>query len=199
MGFYFFKEVVTIDANSEVEQSGTQINFLVGTGSQGQAFNPATAPRATFDFVIGGGLTLGGALGYMSRSGEVKTTVEGVSVTVDDATYSAVLFNPRVGYMIRTSPMLSIWIKGGLSVYQFKVEEPEIEGDPGFEQTFTGTQLTIDPALVLTPVDHVGILISPVIDQALTGNWELSSDGVSTEENYRWSNYGVSAGLAGFF
>jgi hypothetical protein len=69
----------------------------------------------------------------------------------------------------------------------------------GSEITAQGTQLSLEPALVLTPVDHFGFSISAVIEQALTGNWESTNDGVVTSENFRASSYGVSAGLVGFF
>jgi len=204
MGLSLWKATISQpEGGPEIEASGTQLNLLLGsstTSSDGAGFpvaNSSSVPRAAFDFILPSGLTLGGALGYYSASGETKTTDSGVSVSQDDPSISGFIASPRLGYLIQTSPLVSIWLRGGITVYGFKVDG--LEGLDDQELSIQGTQLTLDPSLVLTPVEHFGILLTPVIDQALTGNWEVKSGGVSVSENFRLSNYGVAAGLVGFF
>jgi hypothetical protein len=88
--------------------------------------------------------------------------------------------------------MLTFWLRGGVTIFSSTYEPPAGGGD----STVTGTQLTLDPALMLTPAEHVGILIYPAVDFGLTGNWEdTDGSGNVTTGNYKFTSYGLAAGL----
>ena len=210
MGVFFWKQVITQPAGGgEVEPSGTQLNFLMGNSATGggssgasggvQAPNPAAIPRAGLDVILGNGLTLGGSLGYIATSGETKRPQDDASVTVESASTNGYILAPRLGFLIETGPVVSIWLRGGLTVYSYSIETPDFETSPRQEISAQGTQVTLEPALVVTPIDHFGFSASIAIDQAMTGNWKYTTEGVSNSENFRATSYGVAVGLVGFF
>jgi hypothetical protein len=203
MGFYSWKATISPPSGTtgtDDELSGTQVNLLYGNSTAGDGddtINPPAMPRVAFDFVVASGLTLGGSIGYATTSGEYKTdTGDGTSTTFDFSDNSAFFFTPRIGYLIPTSAVLTIWLRGGLAIYSVTSEEPS---PSTYKVTYSGTQLALDPMLVFTPVDHVGILLGPALDIAMSGNWEASDSGTSVEGDFRLSSFGVAAGLAAFF
>jgi hypothetical protein len=201
-GFYSYtnhSEYVVGNSSSEYEFSGTQLNFLTSQTSVGVgglapqlSVSPDAMPRAGADFVVAGGLTIGGSLGYMSGGGEATSTEDGVVTTTKAGDFSMFLLSPHVGYMLTTSPLISLWLRGGVTIFQATSEAADGQADV----TLSGTQLTLDPALVLTPVQNVGILVYPAIDFGLTGNWEATTAGTVTTGNYRFTSYGLAAGLS---
>lgn len=198
---HFYKTTITqTDGQGEAELTGTQTNFLAGNAAMGDGedgLNPSAMPRVTFDFVVGTGLTLGGALAAISTSGQVEYPYGETTETEDFNETTGFLFAPRIGYLIPTSPSLTIWLKGGITFFGVTVEEPSPDSDT---LSYSGTQLSLDPALLFTPVEHVGILVNPIIDVGLSGSWEIEPDSGSTiSEDFKHSSYGVAAGLALLF
>lgn len=200
-GVHFWKATTTLpDGQGEVEASGTQTNFLAGnsaTGDGDDGLNPSAMPRVTFDFVVGGGLTLGGALGAISTSGEEEYPYGETTETDEYVNNTGFLFAPRIGYLIPTSQTLTIWLKGGITFFGVTSEAQSPDND---KLSYSGTQLSLDPALMFTPVEHVGILVEPIIDVGLSGGWEYEPDSGSTvSEDFKYSSYGIAAGLVLLF
>jgi hypothetical protein len=106
------------------------------------------------------------------------------------------LLAPRVGYLLATSDLITLWLRGGVTIFSGTTEATY--GDMTLEASASGTQLSLDPALVLTPTDHVGILLYPAIDFGLTGNWETNQAGSVTTGNFKFTSYGLAGGLAIF-
>ncbi len=201
MGFHSWKAVTKPpEGSGDQEDSGTMVNLLAGNssvgGTEGGYINPSAVPRAAIDFILGGGFTLGGALGYMTTSGEEKVPDgSGGTTTFDFPDSKALLFSPRVGYLIPSSEVLTIWLRGGLTVYSLSSES----SDSSITNSFSGTQISLEPSLVFTPVDHVGLVVSGIADIALTGNWENKQDSDSVTGDFRFSDFGLAAGIAAFF
>jgi hypothetical protein len=78
----------------------------------GPALNPVALPRVGFDVLLGGGLTIGGALG----AGSVTLSQSPDQQQSTSQSGRAVLLSPRVGYRIAAAPWLDITPRGGLTI-----------------------------------------------------------------------------------
>ncbi len=77
-----------------------------------------TTPRVGFDYVLIPNLTIGGDVFVFFTLGTSETNTRG-DVSTDVVVPSANAFGlaPRVGYIFGISPLLSFWLRGGLSYY----------------------------------------------------------------------------------
>jgi hypothetical protein len=195
------------------KDSGTGINLLWG----GDATVGATAnapiysiPRIGFDYVLIPGLTVGGSLGYLHRSQSHETTNNaGVTTSVDRPGGTGILFEPRAGYIFDFTPLLSVWARGGFTYFWVKSEGTVQQGmATGTSKSSTdGLALTIDPQLVITPLPHFGITVGPMFDLPLAGSSKTEttatvgpvSTTTTSEASVKITNWGISAGLLGYF
>ncbi len=187
----------------EQERTGTQFHALAASGSTGDGEDGVTfssIPRITIDFVLPMDLTLGAIAGVMSTSGKEDPTIDGEAQTrVQFPDTTTLLLGGRLGYVWALSDSVAFWPRVGC-IYASQVAR----GSAGTEQTIRSTQLIIDPALVLTPVPHVGILFYPIIDVGLGGSItkEFSVSGLDRQRSdgsYRSQSYGGALGLSAFF
>lgn len=204
-----WSQTATVDSNSfggppqsiEATLSGTDVSLL-GAGGFGR--NPFTTPRVGLDYVFPGGFSLGGSLGYMVTSGESEFSAGGGSSKSDIPTEDVIVFAPRLGVFLQGTPKVGVWLRGGLTHVVSTLSDEETDGN-GFtqrtEQTTKLWDLSFDPALVLSPVPHVGITIGASLDIGLSGTIKETS-GTSTtgdETDITASSYGVTAGLVAMF
>jgi hypothetical protein len=208
------------------KESGTSLNLLWGGDSNTGTANNTNAstanapiysiPRLGFDYVLIPGLTVGGSVGYFHRGGSTDTTMaNGITTTADNPSGNAILFEPRAGYIFDFTPLLSVWARGGFTYYWYKSQGTTVNNMGTRSTTNTsstdGLAITIDPQLVITPVPHFGITVGPMVDLPLAGSTKgettvatttmmgTTTTTGTTEDNHKITNWGISAGILGYF
>ncbi len=187
----------------ERERSGTQLHAFAATGAVGDGedgVNFSSVPRLTFDFVLPFGLSVGAIAGVTTSSGDEVLLIDGSEQErIQFPNTTTVILGGRLGYMIALSEKVALWPRVGVTYDALMAR-----GAAGSQQTIHATQLLIDPALVLTPVAHVGILFHPIIDVGLGGSINSSftvSDlpTQSSDGSFRTNAYGAAFGLSAMF
>jgi hypothetical protein len=194
------------------KDSGTGINLLWGGDAGIGSINAPiySTPRLAFDYVLIPGLTVGGAVGYFHRSSSHETTnMQGVTTSVDRPDGNAIIFSPRAGYIFDFTPLLAVWARGGFTYYWFKSQGTTTNGmaSTTSKTSADGLAITLDPQLVITPVPHFGITVGPMFDLPLAGSSKSETTGmvgpvattITGEANTKITNWGISAGVLGYF
>jgi len=191
--------------------SGTGFNFLWGgdTGVGSQNAPVYSIPRLAFDYVVIPGLTVGASIGYLHRGGSSETTRNNVTTTVDTPSGNGLLLLPRAGYIFDFTPLLGVWARGGFTYYWAKATTTNTAGmtTTSTKNSFDGLALSLDPQLVITPVPHFGITVGPMLDLPLAGSSKqeqtITTGGASvtttTEGTFKLTNWGLTAGILGYF
>jgi hypothetical protein len=186
-------------------QSGTAINLLWGsdTSVAGNNSDVYAIPRLAFDYTVIDHLSVGGSLGYLNRSGKTETTTMGVTTSRDNPTGYAILFSPRVGWVLPLSPMVAFWPRLGVTYFVASTSSTNMATPPTTTKTtLNGFAFSLDPQLVITPVPHVGITVGPMLDLPLSGRLKVERTGAMnnlTESSAKITNYGLAAGLLVYF
>jgi len=152
---------------------------------------------------VGGGLTVGGSIGYVSRTGTTKQTKPTESPETDDPDFSAYALAPRVGYALPLSDGLSLWPRGGFTYYGAKTKSSDAATNTSRETTATGLQLNIDAMFVFAPVEGFGLMIGPVLDFGLSGKVDRKTtpDPATPQPDvtFKEMNLGFASGIVGWF
>jgi hypothetical protein len=182
-------------STTELVTSGTDVSFL-GSGGVSNVFG---VPRVAMDGMFANGLTLGGSISYMVTSGKEDVLLNGEKQSVDDPTRSVFIFAPRIGFVFEASPVVGVWLRGGVSRIANSIEAQSIsssgQSSSTLKSTMTVVDLTLDPQLLITPVPHVGITLGAVFDIGVGGNTETSSGTATDRYDVKQSSYGVTAGV----
>jgi hypothetical protein len=183
-----------------VEFSSTQVRLLWGESNDGTGgSNPMAIPHLSVHGVVGSGFTLGGSLGYTSTVSEVEVDfeVDGESVSQDAPELTEYLLGARVGYLVVPNATVSVWLRTGISFYSVDIERNDPDGQTATQNALV---LNVDPMLVFTPVEHVGLLLGPVFDIEVAGGREERSASWTDEETVDadtgGTNFGLVAGIA---
>jgi len=197
------------DTGASTTTSGTAISVLWGQNTQDELFY--TVPRAGFDYVILPNVTLGGDIALyftLGSNASTKTTADdGITTTTSGGDGGLFLFGvaPRGGYILRMTRSISLWLRGGISFYTLTENGPKLNAAGAFDRTdFDQLALDIDPQLVITPVQHLGLTAGLTTDIPLAGEHatkEFSGTGTSLEQSAGQSElfFGVTLGLIGYF
>jgi hypothetical protein len=154
--------------------------------------SPSNVPRLGFDYLVTDGLTIGGSLyvAHISRSSsQGDADADGPSTT-------AFYINPRVGYAYAFDDTFGIWPRGGIAYYSFKQSGPEDENP---ETTRSGPMLTLEGNFYISPIQHFAITAGPFLDLGLGGTQETKIGSASTDGDFKYTSFGLSAGLAAYF
>jgi hypothetical protein len=178
---------------TEVVQSGFSLNLLKG----GEFILPFATTRLGLDGVLPHGLTLGASLGYSSIGGEVEATQTGQGLDeteqADLPDVSLLVLVPRAGYLFAPNQYFAVWLRGGFGYARMNVDDPDNPSDLTREMF----NLVIDPMLISSPMEHVGILLGPQLNVGLTGSVSGQSFGEQIPETtLTHSSYGICLGLA---
>ncbi|HEX9621718.1 MAG TPA: hypothetical protein VF989_16345 [Polyangiaceae bacterium] len=92
---------------------------------------------------------------------------------------SIVVFSPRVGVGLAISRRAGVWLRGGLTYYN------------GEEGDVDGFGLNLDAMFALGITDTFAFTLGPAFDVGLTGSIGPA--------DVRFSSFGLSSGIAGFF
>lgn len=182
--------------------SNTRFSLLFTTHGGGR--NIVTVPASTigFHYFIIDGLSLGGNLGYESRSGSVQEPAGRAGVVSQPlGTGSTFIFEPKVGYALALSDVLGFWFRGGLSV-AVDSEYPNA-GDKITEDKFTYWMLSANVLFTIMPVDHFGFYVGPGLDISFTGTYTRTDVNrgvpVSTSYGSSYRRFKFGAGMIAYF
>ncbi len=191
--------------NTTVTRTDSQTSFGL-LWNPGASTSPYLIPRVGIDYTVIDGLTVGGSLGFYTHSTSSKQEGGGQSREVDGPSLTALMFAPRVGYILQFGDNMGLWLRGGITYYNVSSEsESDAAGGTGTVKTETSTSglaLSLDPAFVITPVKHFGFFAGAMIDFGLSGTAksEQSSGGATTsqEVDQKFNNFGINFGLLGY-
>lgn len=136
--------------------------------------SPFDVPRLAFDYLLIDHLSLGGAVGYVSHSG-------------DGNDVSHFLLSPRIGYAYAFGRVVGIWPRGGFTYHSTSI-------DGGYDEK--GFAFTAECPLTFSPATHFALHVGPTFDVDLFGDRDPSPV-VEGDRTYR--NFGINAGLLGWF
>ncbi|RYE80358.1 MAG: hypothetical protein EOO74_02250 [Myxococcales bacterium] len=166
------------------DSKSTDSNFslLIPSGGAGSVYG---GPSVGVHYPIIPQLTLGAQLGLLYTSGTNKVG----DVSKDKDSTFGFLLAPRVGYILGINPGAYIWLRGGLSYFRSSTG-----GEDDKDTVYSGLAVSIDPMVVITPVNHFGITIGPTVDLPLTG----SSKTGDTSVDVTTTQIGLQFGLLGY-
>lgn len=150
------------------------------------ASNALTLPRLAVDFNVYSGLTLGGAIGYATRSrGDESDAPES----------NAFLFAPRVGWLT-TSGKAGFWARAGVTYFS---TSDKSGGSTGTEINSSGLSAQIEPALLVTPLAHVMFSLAAHLNIPLNGSLRVNQAGTTTSYKAELWSAGATVGLHAWF
>jgi hypothetical protein len=120
----------------------TSHHTVIGVGWQNSP-SLLAIPRLGIDYFVSDAFSLGGNLGFASRTDDGHTTV-------------SLLLAARVGYALRLGHSVCFWPRGGLSY-----AASDVEGDPYDSHVLA---LTLDAPFSLALTDGFAFLIGPVLE-----------------------------------
>jgi hypothetical protein len=196
---------VTAPDGSTDTHSQTSI-ALMNNGPLGGPFGTLyNLPRLGFDWLPIENLTVGGATWFYTQlsATDTFTPANGASKSTDlpKVTYWGIA--PRVGYIFPINHMLSAWPRIGVE-YQ-NVTYGSVNGSPS--QSQSQFSLVADAMLVISPWNHFGFMVGPVVDVPITGKRDVQTTtggagGTTTQTTSVDSalfQVGLSAGMLGHF
>ncbi len=191
------------NAGFQYSLDNTRFSLLFSTHGGGQYAFTTPASTVGFHYFVIDGLSIGGNLGYESRSGGVEVPVGpgGATRKYDLGSGSTFIFEPKVGYALMLSDLLGFWFRGGLGV---AVDDEHTSYQSTIpEDKFTFWLLDADVLFCIMPVDHVGFYVGPGLDLSFTGTYTHTDPGprgpasYSTGTSYR--RFKLGAGMIAYF
>lgn len=176
-GIHFSHVSTEVPGESDRETDWTGINL--GWRGRGPT-TPFDVPRLAFDIFVVDSLSLGGALGYASVTGEDQDN--------EDFDWNGLIVAPRVGYVWMFSDVAGFWLRGGFTYHSAELDF----FDFGEE---SGLALTVEPTFVLSPAEHFAFTVGASADFDVTGSAD-EGDG-DLDRSYR--SFGIQLGLLGYF
>ena len=190
------------DGDNYQKQSVSNLSLLGISSVATTPLNPYLSPNFGIHYTVIPALTIGGNLGYARASGSSETKEGNTTTKTDGEPTNVLLISPKVGYIINLAPNFSLWLRGGITYYRGWSSDEEDDNNK-VSTTWSGFGLNIDPQLVFSPAEHVGITLGPVLDIPLTGSLETEvkqgNTTVTTKYDLKASNYGATIGLLAHF
>lgn len=194
MGLTIWKERLVVSAGGAEDQttdSGVDVALLIAPGAPSditETFRPSSVPRVTADYFVSDGISVGGFLGYASRSGErEEAPSSGAAETSELPTRTLLLVGGRGGYFHPLSERLGVWGFAGLSY----VSTSASQGDEELSVSAVYANLELDLAIAV--VGSVRVLAGAFFDGTLTGSAERSDSGGSSSADVAYGEYTFGA------
>jgi hypothetical protein len=184
----------------------------LGNNGGGAVPNVYTVPRLGFDYVLLPHLTLGGNAVFFATLGSGTNQCNGGQCnnpTIGNGSSNVFGIVPRVGYVIGLSPVFSVWLRGGIHYYHEHTSFPHVlpqcnnrvDSDDANLEVFG---LTLDPQLVIAPVNHFAIVAGPTVDWGFAGGVSADQPNgcnarTTASEGFAALNIGLNGGLMGWF
>lgn len=192
----------------EVKSSSSRTSIGLFGSTLGGTLTPYNTPRLGFDYTIIKGLTLGLSASFVHYSTSSETSSPGRTTTTDGASVTGFLMSPRVGYAMKFSQMLGFWVKGGFTFYTAGTGDQDPSDTHDVTYSYSGLALDIEPQLLVMPITNFGFTFGFAADIPLSGSQTVTDKtrtvgGVETKtetkQDLTFSNFGLTAGLIGFF
>jgi len=169
---------------------GTTTIALFGMGTTGLlgggvGIGTMQLPRIGFDGFVIDGLSIGGSFVVFNAAD-------------DNGSETDFLLAPRVGYAYMFSSVIGIWPRGGLS-YWHASYSPNRGRDfaDGSAHAFA---FDVDCPLLIFPAKAFAITVGPLLDVSFGGKWSRQTgNGTEISNDLSVTQFGLSAGIAGFF
>jgi hypothetical protein len=150
-------------------------------------YSPFAGPRASFDYFLIDGLSLGGSIYYWTVSGET-TGPNGFSNNLPDQ--NAFQIAPRVGYALMFNDWVGWWPRGGFSFFTVGGATQQTD------QRDTGVAFDADLPFVFIPVEHAAILVGPALDVSLGASGKFTAARQIVQDySVTYLDIGLYAGL----
>jgi hypothetical protein len=162
---------------SDVSNEMWSLNLLGSTlATRGSLWSALTvpSPRLALDYEFRSHLTVGLAATLQ------LTSVEEPSLRSAISTFGFGLA-PRVGYSMRLSDKVTFWPRAGVTFARYSISARSLGSSSGSstETTLTELSVNLEPTLVFTPIEHVGLLLTVCGDIPLVGDVTTGSrDGI---------------------
>jgi hypothetical protein len=162
--------------------------YLLGTL---QSSTPFDMPRLALDYVTSAHVTVGAAATYYRLSASIDDP------TLGSASSSAnfLVLSPRIGGIFALSPAVTFWGRAGVTYYDTWVSSSSQGQIAIVTPSRSGVGLDLEAMLIFRVTDHFGISASALADIGLTGKQTAGNN----SQDDKFSNYGGSAGLVGWF
>lgn len=191
--------------NTKVTSTNKETDISLLAPSGGNAYN---TPGVGLHFSVIPALTLGAQLGLVRSSSSNSVETAGKTTDSDGPTSLGFLIAPRVGYILGPSNAFYIWIRGGVTYYQAGATSEVTSGTGNTAQTTktensrSGFALSLDPMMVVTPVNRFGFMFGPVFDYEVSGKVKTEtttgSTTTSSSHDLNTLNLGFQFGLLGY-
>ncbi len=166
--------------------------------------SPFTLPRASIDFVVADGFTVGGSFGINAGGGSREFETATATRSTDKPSRLGFSFAPRAGYLAMFNEDVGIWPRAGFTFYLSRSTSSTTDGSFSTETvvTHSGSNVDLELPLVVTLSDFLFVHLGPVLDIPLSGSGKLkttTSNGDSMENEFdaKIMNIGVAGGVGG--
>lgn len=193
------------ELGTEITETSTSTTMsLLANPSPTTVYN---VPRLAFDYSVGGGLTVGGAVTlFFTLSAEDETKTGSRSQSNDAGKTTVLGIAPRIGYVLPLGEVVAFWPRLGFSYIHAKYETPErttLGVTSSSSASFGQWGLHVEPMFVIAPVRHFAFTLGPVVDLPLSGTRKTETTTGSTtrseERDASQLHIGLTAGLLGWF
>lgn len=191
-GAYAWNASVAV-GGAETKANGAMVNGLLSntaTNAPGGLINPFAAPRLGADWISPLGITAGLGVGFLAASGESVDKTPEAETKAPFPSGTAFLVAPRAGWFGVLNRWLTLWPRAGVTYV--RINDSLDTGTTRFQLL----ALSLEPAVALTPIAHVAILVGPSLDIPLTGSGFTDQASGRRDLSTRFSNYGGSVGAA---
>jgi hypothetical protein len=168
----------------------THVNSFSLLGNSSQILTSYLQPRVALDFFAADRLSLGAALTYF----HISQSVDGSN---SNPTISGYVLAPRVGYALPLGRAVSLWPRLGFTYVHFET------GNNAAGSTTTDISVyavTIEAPLLFAVSSHFFLSLAPTLDLGVGGSTSTPGPmGATTSTDRKETDYGVVAGLGGFW
>jgi hypothetical protein len=153
-------------------------------------------------YFIARSLSLGGSVGFESRSG-TNTYEDGGGVYARSVgTETTFLLQPKVGYVLGLTPVTAFWFRAGPGFRYDRNRANDYQPDSSVSDS--SWHLSGDVLFLITPVAHFGFYVGPTGDISFAGNHHehIQRDNAPPTDwshGASYSRLGLGLGLVGYF
>jgi hypothetical protein len=174
--FGFAHQTTTLSGPFGSNASQSQDVFTLlggGTGSYG-------IPRLGADLLVGSSISLGASafFGLISPASGSTTVLQ---------------FNPRIGALVKVSRAVAIWPRIG-----FDYLRNATSSSSNASTTTTLYSLRLEAPVLIAAVNHLAVVITPVVELGLGGSSELKNGTMSLTADQKVTQLGVVLGFLMF-
>lgn len=185
-----FTATSATDEGDILTNTTTTTGFSLGNTSS-NVQRVFSVPRVNVDYVLPMGLSFGGAFGLSTIGATIENKNGQVTVT-NEASLTAFLFTPRVGYMIGLNEQFGIWPRGGFSYVYASTTDEDADNDDNDVSNSYGA-LTLEVPFMFVPNRSFGFVATPALDLGVAASRELGGD--EYDGDLSLTEFGITLGM----